>query len=114
MKKILMTIALAFALTLPMSTAQVKAEPWYMVTNWSGAEIRSEAYGNGRVKCTISRSRFVHRNAGENWSRWIRVRWKKYGADWNAKDINGKYCPDWNRWGWVDKRDLVSLSNPPF
>lgn len=110
MKK-LITIALALAFALPMTTVPSFADPWYqvMVSSFGGAEIRSRAHGEGKVKCKIPAYSVVHRNHGENWSRWIYVRWKRYGADWNAKDVNGKYCPDWNRHGWVDKRRLIPI-----
>lgn len=112
--KIFLSIALVLAFALPMSIVPSQADPWYQVwtPDGTGAEIRSRAHGQGKVKCKIPEDSVVHRNHEENWSRWIYVRWKGYGMDWNAKDVNGKYCPDWNRHGWMDKRDLFVIVRP--
>ena len=107
-----MIIILAFAFALPMAPEPAWAEPWYSVTNSGGAEIRSRAHGEGKVKCKIPVGSTVHRDHGENWSRWIYVRWKNFGFEWDAKDVNGKYCPDWNRHGWIDKTNLASQISP--
>ena len=111
MKKIL-TLMVVGLMTIGMSSAM--ADPHYRVTNRDGIDLRSDAYGRGKVKCKPPYNAYLHRDAGRNWSRWIQVRWKINGFEWDYKDANGKYCPDWNRYGWVDKthgiaRDRGSL-----
>lgn len=107
MKKVTTIIAVAL-MTLSIS-APTMADPWYWVIDVNGADIRSRAHNEGKVKCTVPLHGTIHRYREQNWSRWIYVKWTGAGVEWNYKDAKtGKYCPQWNRHGWIDKTKLYA------
>ena len=117
MKNLLVTMTLAVAVALPMTLVPVEADPWYLVNDSNGVELRSEPYGNGRIRCTVPSGYAVKRFTGENWSRWIYVKWTNHPAsshsginlEWEWIGATGNWCAVWDRRGWADKQQLTGI-----
>lgn len=103
MKKLIALIAVSL---MAVSTT-VMADPHYRVTNPDGVELRSRAHGEGSLLCKPPYDSYLHRNKGENYSRWIRVEWKGERWAWDYTSALGGWCAPWERSGWVDKTEGV-------
>ena len=97
-----------FCVAMLIPTVGNATDAWYVDDERGWVDIRSEAFGRGSIKCRVPNGQTL-RQEKQDWSRWIYVRWNvgTYNNspwEWDFKDaVTGKYCPLWNRRGWVDK-----------